>query len=195
MPPFTIVLKMKTKLLLFALICSATTLFSQSRRFHGNIGFTISQIDGDDIGGYKKLGYNLGAGFLFKKSDTYEIDYTLRINRRGARENVFYNISLDYVDNDISFNYVHKDFFFVGGGLGLGYLATRERRISSNITYARLDLFPLLTLGVKAKENLRLQTRFTRSLLPITVGGLRRDGFRNFNRSIIFELVWLMKNK
>lgn len=186
---------MLNKILLLLFLLSSTIIFSQNKRFHLNGGFAISQIDGDNLGGYKKLGYNIGAGFLFKKSETYEIDYSLRLNQRGARENVFYNISLNYLDSDLSFNYVHKNFFYAGGGLGMGILANPDRRITSSISYTRLELFPLVTIGVKVKENIRIQSRFTRSLLPITVGGLRRDGFRNYNRSIIFELLWQLKHK
>ena len=187
---------MHKQLLIF--VCSLfTTLASAQTTFHANLGLALSQIDGDDIGGYKKPGYNIGAGFLFKKSDTYEIDYTLRLNQKGVRETNAYVIPLNYVENDLSFNYVYQDIAYVGVGLGLGYLANSsdQRRINNNIELARFDLFPLVNLGYKASDRVHIQTRFTRSLLPITKGGLKQDGFRWYNRSILFEFVWLFPSR
>ena len=183
----------KSVSLLLSFLSFSFTLTAQKAIFHVNTGFALSQIDGDNLGGYKKLGYDFGAGFLMSKTETYEIDFSLRVNQKGASESGFRLASLNYAETDLSFNYIHNNTLYAGAGLGLGYLMNGEngRYVNRNLQLARLDLFPLVTIGYKATERISLQSRFTRSILPITQNGLTRGVTKWYNRSILLEVVWL----
>lgn len=186
---------MKNKFLLSAVMaCCACTAGAQSSRFHLNAGVIASQIDGDQLGGYKKPGYNVGAGFLFQKSSTFDIDWTLRMNQKGVRETsdvgTTINVALTYLESDLSFNHVFNERFYLGGGLGLGYLMFNRNTLGiGSDQFRKIDLFPQLMIGVKATEKLSFQVRNSISVLTS-----RKNLVRWRNRSILLEARYTLKN-
>lgn len=186
---------MKNNYLLFALIafCSLAA-GAQSGRFHVNGGIMASQIDGDQLGGYKKPGYNFGAGFLFEKSTSFELDWSIRMNQKGVRETsdvgTTINVALTYLESDLSFNHVFNERFYLGGGLGIGYLMFNRNTLGiGNDQFRKIDLFPQVMIGVKATEKLSFQIRNSVSIITS-----RQNLVRWRNRSILLEVRYLLKN-
>ena len=179
---------MRNKLFLVLLFVSFVAVVNAQTKFHVNPGFILSQIDGDGIGGYTKLGYSLGAGFRFDKTDKYFTDFSTRINRKGGWSSP-YTVSLHYVEVDYSWNYTFYQNFYAGFGVAGGALLFYRdvSYVPTNLPIERYDLFPLVNIGARLNDNILLQVRLTRSIIPIT--GLSRSVPNWFNRSILGELV------
>lgn len=178
------------KIIIITFLFIGFSLTAQDIKFHVNPGFMLSQIHGDALGGYKKPGYSMGAGFLFKKSSTYEIDWSTRINEKGAREpQALYLIRLTYLETDIVFNYVHRQRITLGTGLSYGFMLAENANIGFEYGgYRRSDIAPLVKFGVRLSESVDVNVRMTNSILSI-----RRNCVNNttpcwYNNSLLFEL-------
>jgi hypothetical protein len=130
--------RMKKTALSFLLVIPIL-LFSQSsdnsplteKLFVGYVagGINASQIAGDLIAGYDKVGGNLGVGafimYTQKFSNSIEIAYSMRgaqstfVNRNPER---FINYTMDYVQIPLMFNYHDGKVGIFQGGLTLGRL-------------------------------------------------------------------------
>ena len=167
--------------------------YTQKAKLHTNYGFLLSQIDGDDAGGFRKIGYNIGAGFLIPRTDKFNIDLNLRINQKGAREFGF-SARLNYLEGSTTFNYLLND-FLIGGGLGYGYLIAHNTNLDFNESggLRRSDVLAYLQLGYKLGKRTILSTRLDQSLISIRRDSNTRLAPAWFNRSILVELIILTK--
>ncbi|MCK9339034.1 MAG: PorT family protein [Bacteroidales bacterium] len=137
---------MKRIILLFFTVFLITTCYSQ--RFIGSViaGMNLSQVDGDEVYGFHKAGFNGGASVMlpldarFKWFATVELLYSQRGSYRSAwrandslspsehivnednsipfNDKIKYKLNLDYVEVPIVFHY---EDFRTGWALGAGF--------------------------------------------------------------------------
>lgn len=170
--------------------------FSQAQKlnFHSNYGFILSQIDGDERGGFRKIGYNIGAGFLIPKTDNYNIDLNLRLNQKGVRE-AGISTRLNYLEASATFNYLFGEYFLFGAGLGYGYLIAHNTVLDFNTAggLRRSDVFPFIQLGFKLGKRTILSTRLDRSVISIRRNSNTVLAPAWFNRNVLVEIIILAK--
>lgn len=159
-------------------------IFSQKVIFHINPGFIVSQVDGDSYGGFKKLGYNLGAGFRLniKENNTF-LDWGTRLNQKGFREvnPLTYDlIRLNYLETDIIYATKIGTKVELGAGAYYGHLLFDEKTVRTR------DIAPVFRVGLRVHEKLVLQSRFSYSVLSIR----EKNYSRWLNRAILFEISW-----
>ena len=178
------------KLLFIVFVTGMLCATGQSIKFHVNPGFIVSQIHGDKLGGYKKPGYSIGAGFLIEKSNTFEIDWSTRINQKGAREPlVGYLVRATYLETDLVFNYIYKQKLILGVGGYYGYMMAENTYIGFGYGgFRRSDIAPLFKVGVRLSEQVDLSARMANSVFSIRKNCVNSTTACWFNNSILFEL-------
>lgn len=110
---------------------------ASNRLFRGMIiaGFNMSQIDGDRMAGYYKFGFNGGVGVFAMIKKKFSISMELLYNMKGAKSQLSSsrinsrNITLDYVDIPVMFNFHDKKIAIFGGGLSVGALVRKKQDI------------------------------------------------------------------
>lgn len=76
-------------------------------------GFNLSQIDGDNSGGYNNIGANGGVGVFVTYTDKFSNSLEITYSMRGAKSNAFkppnspgtFAYQMDYIDIPLLFNY------------------------------------------------------------------------------------------
>lgn len=131
-------------ILIFCSITINNNLFSQ--QFNGGLmlGATLSQVDGDNYGGYHKIMPTGGVYVRSTFSDNFEMNIGIEYKQKGCREvqkdkdgatYFFYHSKLSYVEIPILFSknikelklknlfyYKFKNPFFLDMGVSIGYL-------------------------------------------------------------------------
>lgn len=182
------------------LLLILTPCISQAQRIHAFLtsGLTLSQIEGDELKGFKHAGFTGGVGALTALSDNYRWGLSVEVlfNQRGVRNKSYdpqnlYNIqlTLNYVDIPvlIHFQDPYGGMLF-GAGLGYGRLVQQPHGIikynpsyfvpdTSDMTFLRHDLFVVADMRFTIWRGLQLNIRWQHSLLAV-----KRDwGFLSYN--------------
>ncbi len=168
-------------------------------------GFNATQIEGDDLKGYRKFGVNAGAGAFIRLPKNFSFNFEILYSQKGSKKaeaadqqlrvNSADKIQLDYIDVPLIFNYHDKDKqkskdIFIGGlGLVFNSLVRYEVDYPLKSPNGR-DLYHTFGLEVLARvafvfiNHIALDLRFSFSLLDIAKvdfeeSGLADNGQRN----------------
>ncbi|GIV34226.1 MAG: hypothetical protein KatS3mg031_1761 [Chitinophagales bacterium] len=168
-------------------------------------GFNATQVEGDDLRGYRKFGVNAGAGAFIRLprnfSFNFEIVYSQKGSKKGptaeqqARTASPDKLQLDYIDVPLLFNYHDKDkqkgkdVFIAGLGVVFNSLVRYEVKYPLKTPTGK-DLYHTFGLEVMARvtfvfiNHIGLDLRWSFSLLDIArvdfeESGLYDNGQRN----------------
>ena len=106
-------------------------------------GFTTSQIDGDDWGGYNFWGYQLGGFAYYDFNDKLALQVEIATSLRGSREAGIGRIALNFIDVPILLRYrksLNSGDLDVESGLS-GNLLLAGRTGLRPFTFDQTDLF------------------------------------------------------
>ena len=120
---------MRQSLLLFAFLpylLSAQSEYAEGRAFQFNGGLiggaTVSQIHGDGIGGFNKVGFNLGATIEIGRSGKKNIQLGIAYNQKGSKKPPnppqdydTWKYRFTYIDIPITVSYSYKMFDILVG--------------------------------------------------------------------------------
>jgi len=115
---------------IFQLIFFASCFFyleSTAQEFKGIliIGATAAQIDGDDLGGFDKAGFQIGGGVSFPLSEKVALQPEILFSQKGSksrRNEPFFNWQLNYIDMPLLIKYRINEQFVVHAGAAANYL-------------------------------------------------------------------------
>lgn len=185
------------------------------RKFFGGVigGVNLSQIDGDDIKGYNKVGFNAGAIVYTKLDEHIAASLEILYSQKGSRlpsvvqlnQGEFitnYRIRLNYAEIPVLINYFdnsRKNNF--GGGFSYSQLATSSesltiapyRQIDLNqYPFKKVDLNIVLGGNLHLYQGLFLNIRFQYSLISIRnhIPTDTQDGSQ-FNNMWVTRLMYL----
>ncbi len=157
-------------LLLFAM----TTLSVNAQRFVGGVvaGVNLSQIDGDRLAGFHKIGFNAGGKVGAKLSDRWQLSLELLFSQQGARRvinddpaAVYDDIRLNFVEAPVMINF--KEWKF---------------HVSAGVSYARLINFKVIDIFGADVTSLQ---NYNENIFSIHLGGTYY-----FNNKIGMEVRW-----
>ncbi|UZR92464.1 porin family protein [Chondrinema litorale] len=118
------------QILAFILFTSISSqLFAQEFKGVIILGASAAQIDGDDLGGFDKAGFQVGAGVSFPISEKFLIQPEMMFSQKGskARKNEpYFNWQLNYIDMPLMVNYIFNDNLDFQAGLGFNYLLSAK---------------------------------------------------------------------
>lgn len=168
------------------LFCLIITFFSQAQENKANLilGACASQIHGDNLGGYNKIGYTIGVSVERELKNNFIFQPEILYNKRGsstsANNSFNYNITLKYLEIPILFGYKINDLFTTQGGLSFGRLiSATESYGGGNIDFdnvRNLDSRLMAGIEYKALEKISIKMRYAISVVNIgKVGNLQND--------------------
>ncbi len=170
---------------LFSIFITETT---EAQRFLGSatIGLNMSQIDGDEVVGYKKPGLYFGGQARLPLGKNFSTSVEIAFSQKGAyqkypiesdptKELPYYNIRLNYLDVPILVHYEDKNFILAGLGFSVGRLVSLKEyewgiptdASIINKTYKTNDYSVLVDLGFLIFPKARLHFRYSYSMAKI----------------------------
>jgi len=178
-------------ILFLFLISSTTEIYSQ--RFLGAVsaGINLSQVDGDEVYGFKKVGFDGGPSIIFPfgKDKKWSLTMEILFSMNGAYEKgsdtippdpskpawyYGYKLNLNYVQVPILVHFTDKK--LIAGGLGFSYgqlVSVKEwedgyqTETSLNGPYALADFRIVADVRLRLWKRLWGNIRYSYSLLPI----------------------------
>lgn len=158
------------------------------------IGVNFTQVDGDEIAGYNKLGLHVGVGAMLdlNEDETWEAGFEILYSRMGSKSNsvqaqqlLGYDLKLqyDYVTIPLLVNYKDVGDGYLGAGLVISQLVNNKRfedkievpDVSTTKTKS-IDIGIMAQAGFAFSPNFRVTLRAGYSILPF----LEPRAFHNY---------------
>lgn len=133
--------------LILAFCCFIQVVTAQTRRFHAGLiaGLNASQVDGDQLAGFNRLGITAGIRGSAVLSDKFDLNIEMLYSQRGSRPDLFnplldpdINISLQYAEIPVYIGFYDwkvEDYYKVKVHAGLSY----GRLVSASTLGANVD--------------------------------------------------------
>ena len=211
----------KRIVIIFTLLAIATLGKSQNIKAFVTSGVTLSQIDGDEVYGFKKFGYvgSVGALIPLESKERWLVSLEAMFSQRGAREERSYNsyhykVTLPYIEIPLMAHFSDPK----GGwtfGVGFSYsrlMGTPKETFHYDTTgfipdteapFIKNDFAVIADIRFKIWRGLKFNVRYQYSLAPIKkdwdfhIRSSRGDEFnehwtRNaYNNSLSARLIWV----
>jgi len=171
------------KIYLFLIVTFVAFSFSaKAQDFNGGVlgGIAMTQISGDNLSGFNKVGLYLGAYvnryFSDKSSLQMELDFIQKGSRKNpnAKKNDYstYLLRLNYIEIPVSYKYDFSKNGTLEGGLSLGVLVNSYEEANETTTisggeFNRTDYSWHIGGYYTLMENLRINVRYSNSFIPV----------------------------
>ena len=180
------------------------------------LGMNLSQVDGDEVYGFYKPGFNTGVGALLPLGKGFGFSVETLYSQRGAYKKhsvagdstglPYYHLKLDYLEVPVFFMFEDKHIWSIGLGGSYGrrvHYREVERGIPMDSAgqYSKDDFDVLVDLQLRVWRHLKVNLRYSYSLAKIrtrnygpTLSGdtWTRD---QFNNVLTFRALYLLNEK
>jgi len=191
---------------------------SKDRQIKGLViaGFNLSQVDGDEVAGYNKGGWNVGVGAMLPLGKGFAVNVETLYNQKGAYRKwdptydstglPYYHLKLDYLEVPVLFSFEDRHIWTVGAGFSWGQ-RIRYREIEhgqvmdSAYKYSKNDFNVLFDLQLRVWKHLKFDVRYAYSLAKIRTRNYThpRTGFEEtrdqYTNMISFRAVYVLNEK
>ncbi len=125
----------KTFIVIFIMLLSSSSLFAQGYKADLLLGANFSQVDGDQLGGYNKLGLNIGIAISRPLTKPWEASFEILYTQKGSKkvidpDNITPTLKIDYhyVEVPLLARYkLNKKIRFFGGpSIGVNVFNQRD---------------------------------------------------------------------
>ena len=193
---------MKAILTSLCILCFAIT---SAQNFDAGLigGFSTSQVSGDNLSGYNKLGSRFGAYIIYpinkKMSYQLEMQFLQKGSKKPYTENSpeTYLFELNYIELPATLNYQVKKGISIESGLGTAFLVDyKEQDEITDINTDKPNTLALdFLLGVQydIKKNLKLNIRYANSISRIRKHASEEESGLNsgqFSSLVSFALMY-----
>jgi hypothetical protein len=189
------IIKFRYILLILLVLALSPSLVAQ--RFKGAVmgGMNISQVDGDEVYGYKRVGGHFGVAAILPMKK-WDITLETVFNQKGAYQKPQYeywvmdstsqtvdsalytgeyNLRLNYVEVPIMVHYTDRERYTAGLGFSYGRLVSVSEvehggsipPYSDTIAFNKNDFSVLVDLQIRIWKQLKFNVRFSYSMVPI----------------------------
>ena len=209
-------------MLLFAL-CPAL----MAQRFKGAVmgGMNISQVDGDEVYGYHRVGGHIGLAAILPIKK-WDVTLETVFNQKGSFQKAYYStydsatnytytgaydLRLNYVEVPVLAHYTDKERYTVGLGFSYGRLVNFSEiehggnvpPYSDTVKFSKNDYNILADLQIRVWKQLKFGIRFSYSIVPIrertyydVIYHLKEPWNRKqYNNMLTFRLVYVFNEK
>ena len=182
------------------------------------LGMNLSQVDGDEVFGFKKVGANVGAGVMIPIGGNWDVSLEALFTQKGANQkpqsddvdsSYAYRLNLNYAEVPVLVMYTDKEFISAGAGFAWGRLVgvkewehgklVESTTLNSGV-YDKNDFSILGDLRIRVYKQLKFNLRYQYSLLKIrtrefsnTVGDTWTR--KQYNNVISFRLIWVFNEQ
>jgi len=158
-----------------------------AQKFLGAVmgGMNISQVDGDEVFGYHRVGAHLGAAAILPIKN-WDITLETVFNQKGAYEGIQYvdsarqlngkyDLRLNYIEVPLMAHYTDKKMISAGLGFSWGRLVSSreiehdgwQAPYSDSVPFNKNDFNILVDLQLRVYKKLKFNIRYAYSLVPI----------------------------
>lgn len=144
-------------------------------------GFNAAQVDGDDVAGYTKLGFNGGIGTFIMLPKNFSVGFELLYSQKGAittKNNRspqfdYFKLNIDYLDVPIMISYHDKERAIFSLGMIVNNLARVKEERGFNVglypdfDYKQVSLEGMASVSFHFSKKLGMNLRFAYSLNDI----------------------------
>lgn len=201
----------------FIFLILVIPVFSISQSIKGGLiaGFNLTQVDGDQLYGFHKIGLNVGATAIVpvgkKFSATLETIYNQKGSFQSKNDTLTsppYKLVLNYVEVPVLFSYTDKDIIKAGGGISWGRLVKfqewehlkRVNWTTPDVPYNHSDVDVIADVQFKLFTGFWFDFRYfysvakirTRTFQDITGRVWTR---KQYNNDLAFRLIYIFKDK
>jgi hypothetical protein len=207
----------KYLLLLLLLLSLSPSLLAQ--RFKGAVmgGMNISQVDGDEVYGYHRVGAHVGLAAILPLKK-WDITLETVFNQKGAYEGVQfpgdtlngkYDLRLNYVEIPLLAHFTDKNRYTVGAGFSYGRLVSSKEvehggvipPYSDTVAFSKNDYCVLVDLQIRVWKQLKFNIRYSYSMVPIrertfyNINYTEYHDRKQYNNMFTFRLVYVINEK
>ena len=164
---------------IFTSLCILCFSITSAQNFDAGLigGFCTSQVSGDNLSGYNKLGSRLSAyiSYPINKKMSYQLE--MQYLQKGSKKTYTekspetYLFELNYIELPATLNYQVKKGIYIESGLGTAFLVGyKEQDEMADINRDKpntLALDFLLGVQYQFKKHLKLNIRYANSITPI----------------------------
>jgi hypothetical protein len=175
--------KVTFSLILFLLFIFLQT--SNAQKFQGGafLGFNASQIDGDQLAGYNKIGLNTGLNISYDLNEPWQLNIDFGYSQKGSRTglsvqdgDLIRKITLNYIELPIYVSYQDwwiedVDYFKIQAytGISIGRLISVKNQLGDSDydqeNFLKNDLGLLVGAKFFFNNNWGINGRYTRSIV------------------------------
>ncbi len=196
---------------LFVLLICGSQARSQNIQGAMILGGNLSKVDGDEVDGWKRIGFNVGASAIIPISKKFYFAIETIYNQKGSYEgkqdtvDIFYKLILDYVEVPVLVYF--KDKGGLSGGLGFSWGSrvrfkewVRDQEIKysdSEIPYDKSDYCIIADIRFNLYKNLKFNFRYSNSISKIRTKYYpkTKESRDQYNRQLTFRLVYVFNEK
>jgi hypothetical protein len=178
-------------------------------------GGNLSQVDGDEVFGYKKIGFNTSALALIEFNKKWSLSLEANFNQKGAYQKYpydyqgdtaipYYNLRLNYAEVPVMMHFTDKGFLTFGLGLSWARLVGvneiewgKQTSVTLNSgEFEKNELNGIVDLRVPIVKGLHFNFRFSYSLIPIrerTYTDILGDSWtrKQYNNVLTLRLIYI----
>jgi hypothetical protein len=167
------------RILTLLFFCGILTYNTTAQSFGGGIiaGASTSQVAGDMLGGFNKIGLLAGAYTNLKIKENLKLQFEITYIEKGSRnpnihKNNFAEITLSYVEVPISINLQQKENLGVEVGILPAFIINSEMhdyfsKIEISPSFEKYDFGIFAGINYHLTNKIILNTRISNSIIPI----------------------------
>jgi len=175
-------------------------------------GFNLSQVDGDEVYGYRKIGFIGGPTAIIPIKKQFSIRLETIYNQKGSYQKPYYKdtnygmyrLRLNYVEVPVLFHWKDKNKINFGLGASWGRLVGFKEWEHGNQIYWKKDSIPykkddicgLVDIDLPVYKRFRFNFRYSYSLLKIRTRyfPLINTTRYQYNNMLTFRLLYVFKD-
>lgn len=173
-------------------------------------GINSSQVSGDELSGFNKVGLFIGGSAILPVSEKSLVEMELLFIQKGSKTptpkdgaaNYFYKMSLNYLEVPLIYTFRAVKYVSVHAGPTFGVLVGSKEEdnageLTGQIPFQKTELGIDGGLSVYFSEHLSLTMRLSTSLLPVRKTGANSPLFESgqYNSGLAFFLQYTFGSK
>ena len=173
-------------------------------------GINSSQVSGDELSGFNKVGLFIGGSAILPVSEKSLVEMELLFIQKGSKTptpkngaaNYFYKMSLNYLEVPLIYTFRPVKYVSVHAGPTFGVLVGSKEEdnageLTGQMPFQKTELGMDGGLSVYFSEHLSLTMRLSTSLLPIRKTGANTPLFESgqYNSGLAFFLQYTFGSK
>ena len=196
------------RILTLLFVCGILTYNTNAQSFGGGIiaGASTSQVAGDLLGGFNKIGFLAGAYTSLNVKENISFQFEITYIEKGSKNPNIHKkniaeITLSYVEVPISINLQQKENLGVEVGILPAFLINAEMNdyfseIEIDPAFEKYDFGVFAGINYHITDNIILNTRISNSIIPIrphVSGATNRWNKGQYNTVLSFAIHYKIR--
>ncbi len=208
---------------LFAILLFSSLFITRSvnaQAFLGALAFggNLTQVDGDEMYGFKEIGFNAGVSAIYPFTDKWSMSIEASFVQKGSYQKYppedlgkalpYYDLRLNYLDVPVLVHYTDKGFLNFGLGLSWGRLVGVKEiewgeTVHSSTTkspYSMNDINGIVSIQIPIYKRLKFNFRYSYSFASIRTREYENQAGekwtrQQYNNILTFRVVYVFNEK